>query len=172
MPAGTHTEKCVRSFPKIPQHTTRFLRVLHLHHEARRSLLHMCSAVTRREGGRPALRDKQSRAKLRWEGRDRPQSSSHSMDGLTVFMKPTRHCVRRALPKKCCSQMDSLCRNYLLQSSFLVDYATVSQHRLNSLALSLLPACLAQGESDVGQGEDSVLSLTSSEIQSRYQELT
>lgn len=131
-----------------------------------------CGAVTRRESGRRALRDKESRAKLRGEGRERPQSSPHSMDRLAVFIEPTRHRVRRSLPQKCCSQMDRLSQNYLLPSSFLVDYATVSQHRLNSLALSLLPACLAQGESDVGQGEDSVLSLTSSEIQSRYQELT
>lgn len=36
---------------------------------------------------------------------------------------------------------------------------------------ALLPACLAQGESDVGQIEDTVLSTPSSEIKSRYREL-
>lgn len=55
-----------------------------------------CGAVARRESGRPALKDKQSRAKLREEGRERPQSSPHtSTDGLAVFLKPTRHRIRR-----------------------------------------------------------------------------
>lgn len=111
------------------------------------------------------------RQTLKEEGCGRLKHSSHCVDGLSIFIKPTRHRVRRSLLKKCCSQMDGLSQIYLLQSSFLVDYSTASQHELNSLALSLLPACLAQGESDVGQREDTVLSMTSSEIQSRYQKL-
>lgn len=38
-------------------------------------------------------------------------------------------------------------------------------------SVALLPACLAQGESDVGQIEDTVLSTPSSEIKSRYRGL-
>lgn len=42
--------------------------------------------------------------------------------------------------------------------------------RVNSVAWCLLPAaCLAQGESDVGQMEGTVLSAPSSEVQSRCQ---
>lgn len=166
-------EKCVREFPEIPQRSTRFLQVLHLHHES--SVAHVLSSVVllngEKVGGRLRGTNGAEQSSERKGVRGRKAVRIAWM-GLLVFIKPTRHRVRRSLPKKCCSQMDSLSRIYLLQSSFLVDYATVSQHGLNSLALSLLPACLAQGESDVGQGEDAVLSLTSSEIQSRYQELT
>lgn len=43
--------------------------------------------------------------------------------------------------------------------------------RANSVAPRVLPGRLAQGESDVGQVEDTVLSAPSSEIKSRYQRL-
>lgn len=58
---------------------------------------------------------------------------------------------------------------YLLSSSFLVDYVTMSQQERTLQCL--LPACLAQGESDAGQTEDTALSAPLSEIRSTYQKL-
>lgn len=43
-----------------------------------------------------------------------------------------------------------------------MDYITTSQQE-RTLPLCCQPACLAQGESDVGQTEDTVLSVLSSE---------
>lgn len=106
------------------------------------------------------------RQTLRGEGCGRVKHSSHGADGLRIFIKPTRHHVRRALLKKSSSQMDRFSQIYLLQRSFHTDYATVSQHGWTPrLDRSLPTACLAQGESDVGQMEGNHLSAPSSEQQ-------
>lgn len=81
-PAGIHTEKCERSFPEFPgfymrlfshnaqQDSFRSFTCITKPGELCCTCASQCGAVARGESGRPALRDKQSRAKLREEGRE------------------------------------------------------------------------------------------------------
>lgn len=104
----------------------------------------------------------QKAERLRGRGCGRVKRSSHRAVRPGIFIKPTRHHVRGSLQEKCCSQMELLSQIYLLRSSFHVDYITTSQQE-RTARLRCQPACLAQGESDVGQTEDTVLSMLSSE---------
>lgn len=96
--------------------------------------------------------------------------SSLCTHGFKIFIKPTRRHIRRALLKKCCSQMDRFSQIYLLPSSFHTDYTTSAE-----CAPILRPGVccqhLAQGESDVGQTEGIAFSSRSSVYQSRHQQL-
>lgn len=130
---------CVYSFSKVLQDSQKqSLQVIHLQREAQRALFHtwlpvLCFYAERE--WEAALRDKQSKVKAAFHWGRVWEAENTCVDGLSI--KPTRHRVRRHSVSKCCSQMDGRSQIYFLWRSFLADYATVSQHEVNSLALSV-----------------------------------
>lgn len=93
--------------------------------------------------------------------------SSQCADGLRIFIKPTRHHVRRALLKNVVPRWTTSARFIYYRAASL--WITQQCRSKGELCGLMSAACLAQGESDVGQMEDTVLSVPSAEERSRYQ---
>lgn len=108
-----------------------------------------CCAFTQRESGRPALKEqtKQSKAcfSLQAEGKHPKRKGvggwNTSVDGLSIFIKPTRHRVRRAPLKSVVPKWTALVRFIYCREASL--WITQQCHSMNwTLWLCLLPALL------------------------------